>query len=246
MTAGLYHHPDLYDQAFAWRDYPAEVAVIRDLWGRQGRGPLHRVLELACGSAPHAPELVATGIDYLGIDLAPAMLAAARTRCPSAHLVRGDLTTPAIADHGIDLALVLLGSLYLDGPAALTGHLDAMALVVRPGGGYLLDWCVLYDEPELHADDWTVDGSAGRAHVRYRTTWHDRERGLVAERLTVRRRDLVASTTTVSWAITAPALATAVAAHPAWEQVGAWNDWDLDRPLPCAEVVRPLVWLRRV
>lgn len=246
MADRAYDHPELYEQAFAWRDYAAEAAVVRELWRRHGRGPLGTVLELASGSAPHAGPLTAAGCRYLALDLSMAMLRAARAGDRAPLALRADLGRPPLATGSVDLCMVLLGSLYLADEAELPRHLDAIADLVRPDGCYLLDWCVLFDAIERHEDDWTVDGSKGRAHVSYRCRWADESAGLIEERLVIRRRDTVVRESTVSWAITAERFLPAVEAHPAWELAGCWEDWNPYRPLvhgPDAD--RPLVLLRR-
>lgn len=246
MTDPADADPSLYHQAFSWRDTEAEAETMRALWAEFGRGPLCRVLDLACGSAPHARALDARGYRYLGLDLSAAMLSAADA--PAAGLMRAEIAHPPLAPAAIDLALVMLGSLYLADDAALDAHLATMATLVRPGGGYLLDWCVLFDPVEQHRSEWMVDTPQGRVRASYRCRWHELERELIEERLIITQRGRLFEQRIVSLALTADRFARAVAQAPGWDLAGCWEDWDLERPIAYGTVgaERPLLWLRRV
>ena len=92
-------------------------------------GPGARVVDAGCGPAPLAPSLRARGIAVVGVDLAPGMLAAARSA--GAVPVRGDASTLPLRDGCADGVLLLGVTTYAADPAPL---LREAARVLRPGG----------------------------------------------------------------------------------------------------------------
>ncbi len=144
---------------------------------------MRRVLEIACGTAPHLAEWQRRGYRYCGLDLSPAMLDAARARAErldiAADFVAADMRDFAAADIGpVDLAYVLLGSIYVGSNREFLRHLDRVAAVLAPGGLYLLDSVVWFEI-------WSE----------YRRRWV-RHQGGVSVRMTYRAEpiDLVAQT----------------------------------------------------
>ncbi len=51
-----------------------------------------RVLDMACGTAPHACWFKNLGVDYIGVDISEAMLKKARKECAAAKFQKGDIT----------------------------------------------------------------------------------------------------------------------------------------------------------
>lgn len=51
-----------------------------------------RVLDMCCGTAPHACWFKNLGVDYIGVDVSESMLKKARKDCPSAKFQKGDVT----------------------------------------------------------------------------------------------------------------------------------------------------------
>ena len=51
-----------------------------------------RILDMACGTAPHACWFKNLGVDYIGVDVSENMLTKARENCPSARFQKGDIT----------------------------------------------------------------------------------------------------------------------------------------------------------
>ena len=70
----LYDYPEYYEVAFSFRDIPREAAFLQNCINRFSVIPVHTVLEIACGPAPHAEELVAKGYHYTGLDINRNML----------------------------------------------------------------------------------------------------------------------------------------------------------------------------
>lgn len=79
-----------YDAIYAWKDYAAEAAMIRDLVeARRGR-PGGRLLDVACGTGRHLEHL-APHFDAEGLDQELQLLEEARRRLPGLPLHLGDM-----------------------------------------------------------------------------------------------------------------------------------------------------------
>ena len=178
-----YRYPEYYDIAFAVDDLAREVDFFEVAIAKFSRVPVQRVLEIACGTAPYLAEWQRRSYRYCGLDLSPSMLDAARVRARRlgivADFVAADMRDFDPAGIGpVDLAYVLLGSIYVGSNREFLGHLDRVAAVLAPGGLYLLDSVVWF---EIWSD--------------YRRRW-TRRRGGVSVRMTYRAEpiDLVAQT----------------------------------------------------
>lgn len=114
----------LYDLVYSWKDYQAEVTLLRRLVGRAG-GTL---LDVACGTGRHL-ELLAPHYRVEGVDLDPAMVRIARSR--DLVVQQGDLRALDLGRR-FDVVTCLFGSI------AYVRDLDAavanLARHVAPGG----------------------------------------------------------------------------------------------------------------
>jgi SAM-dependent methyltransferase len=178
-----YRYPEYYDIAFGVEDAGGEVDFFEEAIRRFSGVPVRRVFEVACGTAPYLEEWHKRGYRYRGLDLSPAMLEAARGKTDrlgiAADFVAADMRDFDAAALGpIDLAYVLLGSIYVGSNREFLEHLDRVAEALPAGGLYLLDSVVWF---EVWSD--------------YRRRW-TRRRGGVAVRMTYRAEpiDLVAQT----------------------------------------------------
>jgi SAM-dependent methyltransferase len=168
-----YRYPQYYDIAFAVADAAREVAFFEAAIRRFSRTPVHRVFEIACGTAPYLAEWQRRGYRYCGLDLNPAMLDVARAKATrldiAADFVEGDMRDFDRDTVGpVDLAYVLLGSIYVGSNREFLGHLERVADGLTPGGLYLLDSVVWF---EIFSD--------------YRRRW-TRRRGGITVRMTYR------------------------------------------------------------
>jgi ubiquinone/menaquinone biosynthesis C-methylase UbiE len=129
-----------YDLVYSWKDYQAEVAMLRERVGREGGS----LLDVACGTGKHL-ELLSAHYRCEGVDLDPEMVRIARSRGLTVH--QGDM---ALLDLGrsFDVVTCLFSSIgYV---ADLQAAVDSMARHLSPGG-------VLVVEPWLTPEA-TVDG----------------------------------------------------------------------------------------
>lgn len=251
----LYDHPEYYEIAFSFRDIRAEVDVFEECFSRFSRIPVKSVLELGCGNSPHMVELARRGYRYTGLDLSQAMLAYSERKAAE-HGVKADFVRTDMLDFSLDTTVdfvyVLLGSLCARNTSELVTHFQSVSRVLRPGGLYLLDWCIQYDPPwkSEAGDTWELELDG----VRVRTTvfWEvvnkveqtfmetiilDVEGRGSAKRIVGRE---------LKRAIYPQEFLCLVDRNPDFEFVGWWNHWDLSQPLEEAEKIdRPITLLRR-
>ena len=158
-----YRYPDYYDIAFAVSDAAREVDFFEAAIRAYSRVPVRRVFELACGSAPYLAEWHRRGYRYCGLDLSQEMLGAARYKAATlgiaADFVCADMREfSADAVGPVDLAYVLLGSVYVASNREFLAHLDRVAEVLARHGRHFvechveLDGHIRKEKPVPHDD----------------------------------------------------------------------------------------------
>jgi SAM-dependent methyltransferase len=168
-----YRYPEYYDIAFGVADAAREVVFFEAAIGAHSRVPVRRVLEIACGTAPHLAEWDKRGYRYCGLDLSPTMLAAARAKAArlgvTADFVEADMRDfPADSVGRVDLAYVLLGSVYVGSNCEFLAHLDRVAAVLPAGALYLLDSVVWFEIFSDYRRRWTRRRGGIRVRMSYR------------------------------------------------------------------------------
>lgn len=112
-----------------------------------------RILDLGVGTGRTTPWLSTRASWYLGIDVAPAMVAAARRLHPGADLRVGDASDLGdLADDGVDVVVFSYNGIdYLD-DGARHRTLDEVRRVLVPGGTFLFSThnprCILAEVPK--------------------------------------------------------------------------------------------------
>src|SRR4051794_23711843 len=81
--------PELYDVAYAFKDYAGEADAIRRIVEARRPGAL-TLLDVACGTGKHLEHLRA-GFACEGLDVDAALLEVARARLPDLALHEGDM-----------------------------------------------------------------------------------------------------------------------------------------------------------
>ena len=250
----VYANPKYHEIAFSYRDIPAEADLLEQVITQYSHIPVSTVLELGCGPAPHLAELARRGYQYTGLDLSPAMLEYAQSKADavnaSATFTLGDLTD-FVLDEQVDFAFVLLGSLEARNTAELVSHFDSVSRALKPGGPYLLDWCVEFAPSKESTDSWEMVSG----QITVKTTWQvnlvDPVEQIVEGSLTLEVDDegakKVFREAIVGRRIYPQEFLLFIAARSDFEFVGWWNNWDLTQPLgETQEVCRPIIILRRV
>jgi SAM-dependent methyltransferase len=134
-----------YDLFYAEKDYEAECDVIERAFAEFSAKPIHRVLDLGCGTGGHAIPLAGRGYDVIGVDRSPWMLAAALVKAETADVTGRisfllDDVTAARPMASCDAALMMFNVLgYQALPAKVAAALAAVRRALRPGGLFLFD-----------------------------------------------------------------------------------------------------------
>jgi len=156
--------------------FDADVPLYLDLARQQGA----RVLEVACGSGRVLVPLAQSGLEIVGVDISPHMLALARAKLDagtlpgSAALVQADMRTFRLRRSDFDLAIVPVKSFaYLLEAADQIRCLESIHAHLRPGGLLAID--LMHPLPE-----WT---SAPRGSMRDDLLQHVADRGFTASRV---------------------------------------------------------------
>jgi SAM-dependent methyltransferase len=250
----VYSNPKYYEIAFDFRDIPAEVDVLEQVMELYSHIPVSTVLELGCGPAPHLAELARRGYQYTGLDLSPAMLEYAQSKADavnaSAKFTLGDMTDFGLAEQ-VDFCYILLGSLEARNTAELVSHFDSVSRALKPGGLYLLDWCVEFAPGKNSTDSWeTVRGQVTVKTTHQVNLIYPVEQ-IVEWSLVLEVEDggakKVFQEVFLSRQVYPQEFLLFIAARSDFEFVGWWNNWDLTQPLGGTyEVGRPIIVLRRV
>jgi SAM-dependent methyltransferase len=137
------------------------------------RIPFRDALDLACGTGTYALALAARGLPVIGVDLSPAMVAAARARAQAAGLTAEWRVAPMQAlgravDGHFDLILCMGNSIpHLLRPADLAATLRGCRQRLRPGGHlllHLLNYARIVRRQERLV---SIDREGDRAFIRF-------------------------------------------------------------------------------
>jgi ubiquinone/menaquinone biosynthesis C-methylase UbiE len=153
-AGGMYgDRAELYDLIYAWKDYAAEVAALRQLLASEGVQHGSRVLDVACGTGGHLEHLAET-FQVAGLDASEAMLAIARRKVPRAELMHADMVDFG-CEEPFDAVLCLFSAIgYLLDERQLRAAAGRFAAALEPGG-------VLVVEPWVAPEDFR----AGAVHL---------------------------------------------------------------------------------
>lgn len=134
-----------YDLFYAEKDYEAECDVIERAFTEFSAVPIHRVLDLGCGTGGHAIPLAGRGYEIVGVDRSPGMLTVAQVKAETADVTGRisfvlDDVTAAHPMASYDAALMMFNVLgYQAFPAEVSAALAAVRRALRPGGLFLFD-----------------------------------------------------------------------------------------------------------
>jgi len=128
-----------YDYHMRHVDYPRWLQQILTLYARHSKRTLHKVHELACGTANVASLLVEQGYQVSASDSSNAMLQIAQTKQFAPELSLADMTA-ALPDKGYDLVLCLFDSInYLLADDQVHQLLNSVAAALPAEGLFIFD-----------------------------------------------------------------------------------------------------------
>lgn len=249
----LYQNPRYYEIAFAFRDITKEVNVLEACARTYADISVNTFLEIGCGNSPHMEELLKRGYEYLGIDLSAEMLQFSRDKAEElglgASLFSEDMVSFKLEKQA-DFAYVMLGSLYVKSTEELHSHFDSMSQAIRPGGLYLLDWCVQFKPISDHSDSWKREHEDIKIKTTYSSQVVDPVLQTYEETITLEVDDhgeqIEIQEKCIRRAVYPQEFLFFISLRPDFEFVGWWNDWNLSIPLSGDVAInRPIVLLKR-
>lgn len=128
-------------------------------------GP-RRVLDAGCGTGRVAVELARRGVDVVGVDLDPDMLAVARRKAPHLDWRQGDLGEVRLGPPPFDVAVMAGNVMIFLAPGAEAAVVANMARHLAPGGALVAGFRL---DAHLGVDDY--DGLCRRAGLEPAGRW---------------------------------------------------------------------------
>lgn len=167
----LYRYPHYYEIAFSFRDLPKQVDFLEAAVARFSKVRVRSVLELASGLSPYLREWHRRGYRYCGLELSRHMIAAARDRAGRAgiplRVFQRDMNSFRLRRVKVELAYVLLGSLYATSNRQLFSHFDSVARVLARGGLYVMDGVMHARLLSDNRQRWTISRSGATVTTTY-------------------------------------------------------------------------------
>uniref|UniRef100_A0A6C0KGT9 Methyltransferase domain-containing protein n=1 Tax=viral metagenome TaxID=1070528 RepID=A0A6C0KGT9_9ZZZZ len=140
------HDADIYDDTYAsiydvlWNSNEKlkyEEVSLQDIALADWPTSAVRILDMCCGTAPHACWFKNLGVEYVGVDVSDAMIKKARDGCPSAKFQKGDVTNGHLFPQKSVSHAVLLGfSVYMFENAKILS--DNAYQWLQPGGWFVV------------------------------------------------------------------------------------------------------------
>jgi len=164
MDLSIYQFPDIFRRVHmeAPGDIEREVHFLEEVWRRHLKRPVGRVLDIACGNSPHGQILARAGIEVVGIDRSPTMIAAGRaeaTGLKGLRFYRRRIEQFRISEKSFDAAFFMSETFpVIARNRDIITHLESVAALVKRGGLYCID----------------IDYQAGVELVKVRTPWRER------------------------------------------------------------------------
>ena len=192
ITGDWYDHPEYYDLSMR-DDTPLEAAFIEAACQKYCDFPVHRLVELACGSGRLVVELAARGYRVTGLDLNEKALDFLRKRLQKrrlqAEVLRADITDFTLPQP-VETAFCLVNSFrHLLTEAAAKRHFEAVAKTLRPGGIYILGLHLVPPDADENAiERWQSRQGKTRISTDLRVTATDRRRRIESLQVSLRVR----------------------------------------------------------
>jgi len=164
MEPSIYEYPEVFRRAHLESpgEIPAEVLFLQEVWKRHRKSPTRRILDIACGDSPHGRLLAGDGLEVVGIDRSPTMIAAGRRKAnelPNLRFYRRPIEKFTLPERTFDAAIFMSETLpVIVENADLLSHLGSVGRALKRGGLYCID----------------IDRQDPIARVSHRTIWRER------------------------------------------------------------------------
>jgi SAM-dependent methyltransferase len=172
MPEDPYRRPELYELAFAWREYPRAVDFLIEAAQLAGRSGVSSMVELGCGPAQYAHEFAKRGITAYGVDRAPEMVRYAQRywndeRLPGG-IVEADMCRFRL-DQPVDLACCMMATFtLLTTNREVLAHFEAVADNLNADGIYIVEMPHprdVLEREESTKDVWEMEGAIGKLEI---------------------------------------------------------------------------------
>jgi SAM-dependent methyltransferase len=143
MSRDPYERPELYELAFAWRDYGQAIDFLTEASRQAGLTNIKSMVELGCGPAQYAREFARRGVEAFGVDLAPEMALYAQNIFDNeslpGYILEAD-TRDFNLEHPVNLAVCMMATfgLMLTNDD-IVNHFRAVARNLTLGGLYIIE-----------------------------------------------------------------------------------------------------------
>lgn len=231
----LYEEPELYHEAFAFRNVDRETDFLQSVSSQYGTGGVN-YLELACGDCPYAEALIQKGIRYTGLDISNAMLSFSRQRIAAMSApMAGRLYCADMTDFDLgetfDLIFILMGSLHYLDDDCLHRHLGCISRHLKNGGLYVLEWCIDYLPRTSSSGSWRMDSKKGKIQVEHSMKLVDSLDQAFVEDITISMNDTPISKEKCKVFLRYPKEFALLLKHsaPQLSVMDHFNDWNLDK-----------------
>ncbi len=251
----IYDYPEYYETTFSFRDLRGEVDFLKLTIDKCSGISVKNILEIGCGPASHARDIISLGFNYGGLDINSNMLdyAAYKNNDLREHmeLYEADMRSFEF-DKKYDFAFIMIGSLYVNGTEEMNSHFDSISKSLNSGSLYFLDWCIQFSDPEefKNYNEFTIEKNGLRISSRFDIRLLDKESKMYEEIWTInindRGRHKKFEMIERNKAILPNEFKEFIYKRDDFEIVGWWKEWNFDKPVEInSEVIRPLVILRK-
>jgi SAM-dependent methyltransferase len=260
MDRSIYEFPAIFRRVHMEEPHEIEdeVRFLRKVWRRHLRSGVRRVLDIAAGNSPHGQILARAGIEVVGIDRSPTMIAAGRKQSrglDDIRFYRRSIERFRIPERPFDAAFFSSETFpVMTDNGAIVSHLQSVGRALRRGGLYCIDVDRMDGVRETRTHQlWqdrtlAVDGATVKVRAFNRPTpWHsgvysifDLQCEIELPSGSVRTRDLIPVRYTIP-----PTLDLLARASGMFTMIAAYADYSFDTPMDQCER-RWLGVLRRV
>jgi len=145
MERSIYEFPGIFRRVHMEKpgDIEREVEFLKLVWQRHLKRRVRRVLDIACGGSPHGQLLAREGVEVVGIDRSPTMIAAGRAesrREGAVRFYRREIEKFRLPEQPFDVAFFMSETFpVMTRNADLMSHLKSVGTLLRRGGLYCVD-----------------------------------------------------------------------------------------------------------
>ena len=145
MEPSVYQYPSIFRRVHMERpgEIEEETEFLQKVWRRHLQKPVRRALDIAAGDSPHGQILARDGIQVVGIDRSPTMIAAGKKGSREAagvRFYRREINRFSIPERPFDVAFFMSETFpVLISNDDLLSHLHSVGKCLRKGGLYCID-----------------------------------------------------------------------------------------------------------